>query len=141
MNLLTEHISKHFTYKEALWLPTWNRAANESDGYNQEIKDNLIELFSKMDQVRSHLSMPIIVHVAYRPPEYNKLVGGAPNSSHAQGKACDFHVSGSTCDAIRQKILNDNLLETLNLRMENLPGSNWIHLDTAPPHPNRFFKP
>lgn len=139
--LLADKISKYFTYKEALWLPTWNRAAIESDGLTPEIIENLKELFGKMDSVREHFSMPVIVHVTYRPPAYNTLVGGAPHSAHTQGKACDFHISGSTCDAIRQKILEDNILETLNLRMENLPKSSWIHLDTANPSPNRFFIP
>jgi uncharacterized protein YcbK (DUF882 family) len=139
--LLTTGISKHFSYKEALWLPSWNRAAIESDGLSQEILDNLIILFNKMDSIRDTMGMPIIVHCAYRPPAYNTLVHGAPNSAHLHGMACDFHVSGSTCDAVRQKILNENLLETLEMRMEDAPGTNWVHLDWAPVISNRFFKP
>lgn len=139
--LLTTAISKHFSYKEALWLPQWNRAAMESDGLSQEILDNLVILFSKMDNIRNAMGMPIIVHVTYRPDAYNKLVGGAPASAHKLGKACDFHVSGSTCDAIRQKILNEQLLDTLEMRMEDRPGSDWVHLDFAPVIIKRFFKP
>lgn len=137
----TTPISLYFSYKEALWLPSWNRMAIESDGLSEEIVNNLITLFAKMDTIRAHFSMPIIVHCSYRPPAYNQQIGGAANSPHMQGKACDFHVSGSTCDSIRQNILDNNLLETLDMRMENLPGSGWVHLDIAPVVSNRFFKP
>lgn len=135
-------ISKHFTYKEALYLPQWKRTAKQSDGLTQEVLDNLKLLFSKMDKLRDFFGKPIIVHVAYRPAEYNRLVGGARGSSHMSGMACDFHVAGLSCDEVRDQILKAGLLDTLQLRMENLPGSNWVHLDTRKPGPSgRFFKP
>lgn len=141
--LLTTPISKHFTYRDALWLPSWNRAATEADGLTEEILSNLITLFQKLDQVRDFFGMPIIVHVAYRPEAYNKLIGGALGSAHMIGKAVDFHVYGSTCDAAKIKINENNLLETLNLRMEhNPPGSGWVHLgnDWQEGH-SRYFIP
>lgn len=139
--LITTPISKYFTYKDALYLPSWSRPAIESDGLSEEILNNLVALFAKMDIIRDHFGMPIIVHCSYRPPAYNKQIGGAANSPHMQGKAVDWHLSGSTCDAVRKNILDNNLLETLDMRMENLPGSGWVHTDISSVIANRFFKP
>ncbi len=143
----SDKISKYFTYKEALWLPQWKRMATEDDGVTQQTLDNLKALFLKMDILRDWLKAPINVHVAFRSDEYNKLVGGAPDSAHRAAApnvaAVDFDVGGKKCDDIRTTILNNNKLTELGLRMEDLPGSNWVHLDTRPPiiANHRFFKP
>lgn len=136
-------ISKHFSVKEALQLPQWNRRATKQDGLTLEVWENLKLLFSKMDVIREHFGCQIIVHCAYRPPAYNAQVGGARGSSHLSGMACDFHVVGMSCDAVRAEILKAGLLEKLGLRMEDLPNSNWCHVDLRKPGPSgkRFFKP
>lgn len=133
--------SIYFNWEELLNLPSWGRLAIIEDGITEEILDNLNNLALNMDQIRNHFNKPINVHCAYRPVEYNKLIGGAPNSSHTLGEAMDFDIIGLTCDDIRKEILNNKLLETLNMRMEDRPGSNWVHLDISKVINNRFFKP
>ena len=140
-------ISKHFTWREALWLPSWKRLANESDGLCPSVITNLIDLFSKLDVIREYFGLPIIVHCAYRPVSYNSFIGGAKESAHmALGSwaACDFHVSMMPCDDARDRILRDGKLEELGLRMEN-PGypANWVHVDSKPVSDggSRFFIP
>ncbi len=132
-------VSKFFTVKECLWLPTWKRCADASDGLDDTVKANLKDLCGKLDKVREFLGKPIMVHVTYRPEKYNALIGGAKNSTHKFGKAMDFHVTGLPCDEVRKLLLPK--LADFGLRMEDLPGSGWIHLDTSEPKPNRFFKP
>lgn len=136
-----EKVSKYFTVKECLWLPQWNRLANESDGLNEEIKANLIKLCMKMDLIREFVGEPINVHVTYRPEAYNALIHGAKGSVHIQGMAMDFDVQGLDCDAARAKLMSK--LDELELRMEDLPGSSWVHLDVSPLKlgGHRFFKP
>lgn len=137
----TDKVSKYFTVKEALWLPQWNRMATAADGLDATVKENLIQTFEKMDLIREFLGTPIIVHCAYRPEEYNKLVGGAKNSAHKSGQACDWHAKGVDCDDVRGQLRH--LLEDYNIRMEDLPNSNWVHIDTRAPGASgkRFFKP
>lgn len=136
------NISKYFTWKEATFLPRWNRTASEEE-LPVDIRNNLIVLFTKMDVVREHFNLPINVHVAYRPKAYNALIGGAKNSSHMYGLAVDFSVQGLNCDAVRQSILDAGLLESLNMRMECNPGSNWVHIDIreVPHGGSRYFNP
>lgn len=135
-------ISKFFSYKEALYLPQWNRCATKKDGLTNEHLVNLKQLFNKMDAVREYVAAPIIVHVAFRPKDYNALVGGAKQSSHMQGMAIDFHVENIPCDDIRYLFQVDNKLEEWGMRCEDAPGTNWIHLDIREPGPSgRWFKP
>lgn len=137
-------VSKYFTVKEALWLPSWNRMANASDGLDDNVKANLINIFIKMDIVREFLGKPIRVHCAYRPDAYNALVKGAKNSSHKALDDCaavDWDCN-EPCDDTRAKLLPK--LEELRLRMEdNGPGAPWVHLDDRTPPPGHpfYFKP
>jgi len=133
------HITAHFTWKEALFLPTWNRVANENDGLSQEIKTNLIDIFGILEKIRSLLgNRPISVHCAYRPSKYNSVIGGATRSAHVQGKAVDFSIAGISCDEVRAILVPR--LDELMIRMEKLNGSNWIHIDTNKTRP-RYFIP
>jgi uncharacterized protein YcbK (DUF882 family) len=134
-------VSKYFTVRECLWLPSWNRVANEQDGLNDTIKENLIDLCKSMDVVRDYIESPIIVHVTYRPIEYNKAIGGALHSAHSDGKAMDFHVNGISCDDFRKKIVDEGKLDDWEMRCEDASGTNWVHLDRAPVKIKRFFLP
>lgn len=151
-------ISKHFTVRHALWLPTWKRLALDTE-LDSDSKEALVNLFEKMDKVRDLLKTQVYVHCAFRPKDYNQLVGGAPKSAHMARKvmingqealvaACDFHAEmpnaqpgGPSCNLIRGILKPE--LEYLGMRMEDLPDSGWVHLDTRPvSHPMfRMFKP
>ena len=142
-------ISTYFSVPDAIWLPSWNRLATEEDGLNDQVKRCLFFfLCGPMDDLRAALGAPIITHVTYRPVPYNSLVGGARGSAHqclGEWAAMDWHLKGSDggkgCDAIRKRILDLGMLEHLGLRMEDRPGSDWIHTDDHPVGAARFFKP
>lgn len=137
-----EKVSQFFTVKECLWLPQWSRMATEADGLTDEVRVNLFNLCHKMDVIRDKLQGSINVHCCYRPAAYNELVKGAKNSSHKFGQALDYSLAATNCDDVRATILKLDLLNKLELRMEKLPGSNWVHLDTRAPGPGgRYFTP
>jgi uncharacterized protein YcbK (DUF882 family) len=144
----TDKVSNHFKVKECLWLPQWNRLANESDGLTDEIKNNLITLCASLDTIRDYFGASINTHCMFRPPAYNALVKGAKSSAHLSGQACDFDVSGMSCKEAQDKILADGKLGIWLMRMENNTKENtvlptWIHLDLRVPLPGhpRFFVP
>jgi uncharacterized protein YcbK (DUF882 family) len=136
-------VSKYFTVKEMIYLPTWKRMANETDGLNDQIKENLINLAMDMDIVRDYFDKPINVHVTYRPLEYNKAIGGALHSAHSEGEAMDFDIVGMTCDEVREELVSKNLLDKWGMRCEKAPGSNCVHLDyrQLAAGGNRYFIP
>lgn len=141
-----DKISVHFTWKDALYLPSWNRMAGPSDGVELRVLSNLQALFAKMDIVRDYIGKPIIVHVAYRPAKYNEEIGGASKSAHLcldPGiAAVDFHVQNMSCRLAKIRFMEK--LDEWNLRMENNgQNASWVHLDNRPVTEigHRFFKP
>ena len=138
-------ISEYFTVREAFYLPRWHRLASASDGLTEAHFAAVKRLLTdSIDPIRKLFDCPIVVHVCYRPPEYNRLIGGAKNSAHmAQdgSAAIDFHFVNMGCDYARKLLLN--YLERYGLRMEDRVGSGWIHLDNrpVPPGGRRFFLP
>lgn len=145
---MSDHISEYFTYHEVLWLKQWGRHAGGQDGLTQTVLDRLVGLMRKIDKVRDFFGAPIDCHDVWRPRDYNNIIHGAAlDSAHIASRlieaAIDFDIVGVHCDVARNRILNAGLLDQLGLRMENKPGSNWIHLDTRVPlegH-SRFFLP
>jgi zinc D-Ala-D-Ala carboxypeptidase len=47
----------------------------------------------KLQVLRDQLGVPLIVHSAYRSPDYNRQVGGAQHSMHLQGAAFDISMA------------------------------------------------
>ena len=48
-----------------------------------------------MDELRHLVGRSIHITSGYRTPEFNKKVGGSPNSYHTKGLACDFRFNFS----------------------------------------------
>lgn len=142
-------ISKYFTVKEALYLPSWDVMHIPSEAE----KANIIRTAEKMDLIREYLDKPVNVNVWIRPAQvncptnlryhgknYNAAIGGAPKSAHVEGLAVDFRVS--TITAMDVRFLLKDKLEDFNIRMEDHNG-NWTHIDLreVPKGGKRFFKP
>ena len=127
----------NFKWKEVLWLNQWQVYVFPS----VPIEDNLAHTMAKMQKIRKILgNYPITITSAYRPATYNRAIGGAKQSAHMKGRACDFQVHGyDECDTVRGILYP--YLEQLDIRMEDLPGANWVHIDTMPVIHKRFFKP
>ncbi len=136
-------VSKYFTVKEAIWLPKWQRLASVGDGLTPEVEQTLEDFFIRfMDPVREFLGKPMRVHCCFRPEVYNREVGGAKDSAHMAKNgyaALDFDTGEQCANFTRSQLLPR--LADFGLRMEDLPDSNWTHLDNAPVKTNRYFKP
>jgi len=59
-----------------------------------------IDTVKILQELRDYFKKPININSAYRTPQYNKKVGGASNSQHVKGTACDINVQGVTPDAV-----------------------------------------
>ncbi len=62
-----------------------------------KLDSKLIELLQRL---RDEIKRPITITSGYRTPEWNKRVGGSPNSQHMLGTACDIQVKGMTPDEL-----------------------------------------
>jgi uncharacterized protein YcbK (DUF882 family) len=52
------------------------------------------ELISVLETIRARWNAPVIITSGVRCTDYNKEVGGSPNSMHLQSKAADIVVKG-----------------------------------------------
>ncbi len=52
------------------------------------------KLVQTLDAIRRHFGKPISPNSAIRCPQRNAQVGGAANSQHMYGRACDFSIAG-----------------------------------------------
>lgn len=70
------------------------------------------ELVSRLEEIRTALGgVAITVHSAYRPPEYNRSVGGVSNSAHIDGLAADISAAGISTEALHrvcEQIIGDD---------------------------------
>lgn len=143
-----EKISKYFTVKESLYLPSWEVLHIPSEVEKQ----NILKTAGKMDLIREYLEQPVYINVWIRPLKvncptspyhgrnYNAAIGGAAKSAHTEGLAVDFRVKSMTAAEVRHLLLEK--LTEFQIRMENHNG-NWCHIDLREPAKgsNRYFKP
>lgn len=97
--------------------------ASRDDGALRVDEDAL----DALERLRTALGRPMIVNSAYRTPERNKAVGGAPNSQHLLGRAFDISMAN-----------HDPELFVMAARTAGFRGiglyhrSNFIHIDIGP---------
>jgi uncharacterized protein YcbK (DUF882 family) len=78
-----------------------------------------------LQAIRDEYGAPISITSAYRTPNHNNSVGGAPNSLHTLGMAAD--VTGDDIDSIA------SIASELGLTVRIYPEKNFVHLDVGKP--------
>lgn len=53
-----------------------------------------------LQSIRSHFGVPVVIHSAYRTPQYNAKVDGVAHSQHCYGTAADITVKGQKPEAV-----------------------------------------
>lgn len=91
------------------------------DGSDKILIDT--DLVNLLQKIRSHFNKSVKITSGYRTESHNKKVGGATNSYHTKGMACDIQVSGV------HPILVAMYAEKLNAGGIGV-YSNFVHVDT-----------
>lgn len=109
--------------------------------YTQQISDNLDAFLIPMNQIRDAYNIPMIVNSGWRPPAVNAACGGAPNSKHMEGLACDIQdLDGALWAWVIQNL---PLMKRLNIFMEDRRWTpTWVHFQLGgPASGHRIFVP
>ena len=53
-----------------------------------------------LQSIRAHFGAPVVIHSAYRTPQYNAKVNGVAHSQHCYGMAADISVKDQTPAAV-----------------------------------------
>ena len=85
------------------------------------------EALDKLQALRDHLGKPLILRSAYRSPEHNRRVGGAPRSKHLDGTAFDIAMSNHDPAAFEAAARAVGFLG-----FGHYPRSGFIHIDLGP---------
>lgn len=125
-------MTPHFTLAEF----TASAKASELGIANTVMDHHLPHLMAValgMEQVRALFGgRPIIVTSGYRNPVVNQAVGGVPNSAHALGWACDFHVKDLP-DLNAARGIRDSRLTFDHLILEGTPEApRCVHIAFGP---------
>jgi hypothetical protein len=83
-------------------------------------------LVQALDDIRARTGRPINVTSGYRPPDYNREVGGVSNSTHIDGLAADIYCDGLTTDQ-----LYDICEQVIGTRggVGYYPKTGFVHVD------------
>jgi len=85
------------------------------------------EALDKLQALRDRLGKPLIVRSAYRSPEHNRAVGGAPRSKHMDGTAFDIAMANHDPAAFEAAARAVGFLA-----FGFYPRSGFIHIDLGP---------
>lgn len=95
-------------------------------------------LVAVVQPVRLAMATPFYVR-AYRPPDYNKAVGGEPGSRHQDFSGLDIRL-GSSASPMQRRVLAQRFGEVWNAKgksvrmgfgVYNHPGHVHVHVDTG----------
>ena len=90
---------------------------------------NCQELAENLQILREHLGRPIRIISGYRPPEYNRCIGGAKRSQHIVAKAADIKVTGMAPAEVHAVVLK--LIKTGEMKQGGVGKySTFVHYDT-----------
>jgi hypothetical protein len=100
----------------------------------------LSELAALFEEVRALLGgNPLRILSAYRTPDHNRKIGGAPNSQHVQGRALDFthpEMAPAQVVAVLKRAKVSGLLPSLGgLGLYR----RFVHIDTRRPPEGRYL--
>ena len=83
---LKDHGIKHFNAAEITRLHRLQKCAVP----HPDLWSNIVPTLQLADEIRSEWGHPVRVFSGYRTENYNKAVGGAPNSQHKHFRALDL---------------------------------------------------
>ena len=125
---------KYFTSEELMNSNTARRLGIHNWTNDPTIWNNLHALVDNiLDPAREKLGRPIYVNSGYRSKETNIAVGGATNSQHTRGEACDVWCKGDLYELYR--ILKE--MDFDQLITYEKKHKNFIHVSYVTYRPNR----
>lgn len=136
----TDALSNFFTYGEFIRSETATRKDIDNTP-SPEALEALKFTAQGMDKVRVLLGRPVHVSSGYRSPKLNVAVGGAKNSQHMLGEACDFTcpeygTPAQICEAI---MASDIAYDKLIVEFPESPTGGWVHISfTSTPRRQAF---
>jgi hypothetical protein len=124
-------LSRNFTLAEFVRSTTADKLKLDNTAPPDVLK-NLFVLAQFLESVRKELgNVPMLISSGYRCPLLNKAVGGASDSSHIKGLACDFTAPQCGTPLEICQTLAKSPLPFDQLIYEQSGSAIWVHIGLA----------
>lgn len=104
------------------------------DGAESLILD--VRLLDGLEELRKLVNAPIHINSGFRSVEWNREIGGEPNSHHTHGRAADITISGFKPDEIAR--FAERVQVFRNGGIGVYPQKGFVHVDVRPNGPARW---
>ena len=101
---------------------------NDGTPVPEHLLGNVEALAGQLQILRDYLKEPVWINSAYRHANYNKRIGGAPDSMHVKAMAADITVMSKTPKQV--KAIIEKLIKAKKLKFGGIglyPG--FVHVD------------
>ena len=124
-------VSENFTAYELIKSDKALKCEISNIPSTQELINLMILTRKILQPCRSYFNKPLIVLSCYRSKDLNKSIGGATESQHMQGQACDINIDG-----IERTKLAHYIIDNLNFD-QLIYEPSWIHVSFVSTNKNR----
>jgi len=136
LNAKSKKISDHFTLYDVCHSDTALKNKIDNTPTPQIIINSTLLANRCLETIRNHFNKPLIVNCIFRCQILNTKVGGATNSQHRFGQACDFTVSGADLKIVfawcKANLNYDQLIYETTTKIDPVTKkviyTRWIHI-------------
>jgi uncharacterized protein YcbK (DUF882 family) len=101
---------------------------NDGTPVPDELLHNVESLAGQLQILRDYLKEPVRINSAYRHANYNKRIGGAPDSMHVRAMAADITVKSKTPKQV--KAIIERLIKAKKLKFGGIGlYAGFVHVD------------
>jgi uncharacterized protein YcbK (DUF882 family) len=101
---------------------------NDGTPVPDELLGNVEALAKQLQILRDYLKEPVRINSAYRHANYNKRIGGAPDSMHVRAMAADITVKSKTPKQV--KAIIERLIKAKKLKFGGIGlYAGFVHVD------------
>jgi uncharacterized protein YcbK (DUF882 family) len=101
---------------------------NDGTPVPEHLLGNVEALAAQLQILRDYLKEPVRINSAYRHANYNKRIGGAPDSMHVRAMAADITVKSKTPKQVKAVI--ERLIKAKKLKFGGIGlYAGFVHVD------------
>ena len=132
-------ISKHISYKEAVYSRTATRLDIDNDPDDMEVYRMSLIAEEVFEPLRAWVGGPIKINSFFRSPELNTAIGGSTKSQHCQGQAIDLDDTfGRATNAEMYDFIKEHLdFDQMIWEFGDDDNPDWVHVSYVSSDKNR----
>jgi zinc D-Ala-D-Ala carboxypeptidase len=132
-------ISKHISYKEAVYSRTATRLDIDNDPDDMEVYRMSLIAEEVFEPLRAWVGGPIKINSFFRSSELNKAIGGSTKSQHCQGQAIDLDDTfGRATNAEMYDFIKEHLdFDQMIWEFGDDGNPDWVHVSYVSSDKNR----